>query len=57
MIAFLLFTIAAVSMVATYLMTLYGAVGASAYMVVRQCALRYSLVGLFCLYSRSLLPL
>jgi len=38
-VAFLLFTVAAVSMVATYLMTLYGAVGASAYMIVRQCAL------------------
>mmetsp|Transcript_4964 Transcript_4964/g.7292 ORF Transcript_4964/g.7292 Transcript_4964/m.7292 type:complete len:393 (+) Transcript_4964:73-1251(+) len=37
--AFSLFTIAAISMVATYLMTLYGAVGASAYMIVRQCAL------------------
>jgi hypothetical protein len=39
-VAFLLFTIAAISMVATYLFALYGAVGASGYMIVRQCALR-----------------
>ena len=38
-VAFSLFTIAAISMVATYLMTLYGAVGASAYMIIRQAAL------------------